>query len=76
VKICSALSMVAVGCLVAGVVGGLKSDLPGKVFGLLSAARYASYVQLCKYCNAEMNKNIGFGYEKNSFDGRFHKNGL
>ena len=48
--------MVAVGCLLAGVVGGLESDLLRKVFGLLSAARYASYVQLCKYYNAKMNK--------------------
>jgi drug/metabolite transporter (DMT)-like permease len=52
VKISAVLAMVVGGCLVSGIVGGLKFDLWGIVFGLLSAISYASYVLLCKYYNS------------------------
>ena len=54
-KIGAVVSMVMGGCLVAGVIGGLKFDPVGIILGLLSAVSYASYVLLCKYYNS---KNI------------------
>ena len=55
VKIVAIVAVVTGGCLVSGVIGGLKFDLVGILFGILSAVSYASYVLLCKYYNR---KNI------------------
>jgi drug/metabolite transporter (DMT)-like permease len=55
VKIGAVLSIVVGGCLVAGVVGGLKFDLVGIILGILSGLSYATYILLCKYYNS---KNI------------------
>ena len=54
-KIGAIAAVVVGGCLVAGVIGGLKFDSLGIVFGILSAISYATYVLLCKYYNR---KNI------------------